>query len=415
MEANLIYSIDFDKHSDCVELFSKKFAKRYPTLKFKYNKIEYSIFHNRLFSVNFLREKDIVLKEIEIYISWIKIPDLSYIFFKTNLKYFKGINFNTDYVFNMSHMFHHCNCLLSLDFISKWDTKNVINMSFMFTGCFLLTSLPDISRWNTINTCYMKGMFSSLKLGKLPDISKWNLKNVIDISGMFSYSSIIQLPEISKWDTKNIKYMGYLFNYCDNLLTMPDISLWDTSNVRNMCRMFFGCSKLLSIPDISKWNTENVKRMCSMFAECSSLSSLFAINKWRLNNLIDISFMFKNCASLSSIPKINLLKAADTTDFIKGCISLKSSIVLPEAEHINEEEINMLDNNFYLLTEPNRKEIYKIVYDKIHESTKNSSIAYKCAWLARNNDNFVVDFFIKKLEKLDIRKSIVFRYINYLQ
>ena len=53
MEANLIYSIDFDKHSDCVELFSKKFAKRYPTLKFKYNKIEYSIFHNRLFSVNF--------------------------------------------------------------------------------------------------------------------------------------------------------------------------------------------------------------------------------------------------------------------------------------------------------------------------------------------------------------------------
>ena len=97
MEANLIYFIDFDKYSDCVELFSKKFAKRYPTLKFKYNKIEYSIFHNRLFSVNFLREKDIILKEIEIYVSWIKIPYLSYIFFKTNLKYFKEINFNTDY------------------------------------------------------------------------------------------------------------------------------------------------------------------------------------------------------------------------------------------------------------------------------------------------------------------------------
>ena len=125
--------------------------------------------------------------------------------------------------------------------------------------------------------------------------------------------------------------------------------------------------------------------------------------------------MFKNCISLSSIPKINLLKAADMTDFIKGCISLKLSIVLPEAEYINEEEINILDNNFYSLIEPNRKEIYKIVYDKILESTKNSFIAYKCAWLARNNDNFVVDFFIKKLEKLDIRKSIVFRYINYLQ
>ena len=130
-----------------------------------------------------------------------------------------------------------------------------------------------------------------------------------------------------------------------------------------------------------------------MFAECSSLSSLFAINKWRLNNLIDISFIFKNCVSLSSIPKINLLKAADMTDFIKGCISLKLSIVLTDGEYINEEEINILDNNFYSLIEPNRKEIYKIVYDKILEQIKNSSIAYKCAWLARNNDNFVVDFF----------------------
>ena len=103
------------------------------------------------------------------------------------------------------------------------------------------------------------------------------------------------------------------------------------------------------------------------------------------------------------------------TDFIKVCISIKLSIVLSEAEHINGKEINIFDNNFYLLTESNGKEIYKIVYDKILESTKNSSLAYKCAWLARNNDNFVVDFFIRKLEKLDIRKSIVFRYINYLQ
>lgn len=55
MEANLIYSIDFDKHSVCVELFSKKFAKIYPILKFKYNKIEYSIFHNRLFSLISIR------------------------------------------------------------------------------------------------------------------------------------------------------------------------------------------------------------------------------------------------------------------------------------------------------------------------------------------------------------------------
>ena len=63
-------------------------------------------------------------------------------------------------------MFQHCHSLLSLDFISEWDTKNVINISFMFSGCLLLKSFPDISKWNTENDCYMKDVFSSLKIEK---------------------------------------------------------------------------------------------------------------------------------------------------------------------------------------------------------------------------------------------------------
>ena len=80
--------------------------------------------------------------------------------------------------------------------------------------------------------------------------------------------------------------------------------------------------------------------------------------------------MFKNCISLVSIPKINLVKEADITDFIKGCVSLKALDFLPENIRNINEELNIINNNFYLLTEPNRKEIYKIVYDKVFYSLR---------------------------------------------
>lgn len=57
-----------------------------------------------------------------------KISDINYIFYKTDLKYVIGINLNRNYVFNMSHMFQHCHSLLPLDFISEWDTKNVFRL-----------------------------------------------------------------------------------------------------------------------------------------------------------------------------------------------------------------------------------------------------------------------------------------------
>ena len=175
MEAKLIYSINYESCINNIILFAKKFAKRYPQLKFRYNKIDYPIFHNHIFNLDNIKGKDIIKKEIEIFISWNILPDISYMFFKTDLKFFNEIKFDTKYVFNMSHLFHHCHSLLTINFSSEWDTKNVINMSFMFTGCFLLKTIPDISKWNTVNVSYMKSTFSSLKIEKLPDISKWNL------------------------------------------------------------------------------------------------------------------------------------------------------------------------------------------------------------------------------------------------
>ena len=81
-------------------------------------------------------------------------------------------------------------------------------------------------------------------------------------------------------------------------------------------------------------------------------------------------FICKNRVYLVSIPKINSAKEADITDFIKGYASLKSLDFLPKNIRNINEELNIINNNFFLLTEPTRKEIYKIVYDKVFYSLR---------------------------------------------
>ena len=47
-------------------------------------------------------------------------------FIKTDLKYFNEIKFDTNYVFNMSHLFHHCHSLLAINFSLEWDEKMLL-------------------------------------------------------------------------------------------------------------------------------------------------------------------------------------------------------------------------------------------------------------------------------------------------
>ena len=78
-----------------------------------------------------------------------------------------------DNICNASYMFAGCNSLLSLKFISKWDTSKIINMSHMFEDCDSLKFLTGISEWNTSNVINMRLIFSGCtSLKSLPDISK---------------------------------------------------------------------------------------------------------------------------------------------------------------------------------------------------------------------------------------------------
>ena len=46
---------------------------------------------------------------------------------------------------DIGYMFANCISLISLQDISKWNTKNITNMNALFYNCFSLKEIPDIS------------------------------------------------------------------------------------------------------------------------------------------------------------------------------------------------------------------------------------------------------------------------------
>ena len=234
-------------------------------------------------------------------------------------------------IINMSYMFYKCSSLLSLPYISKWNTQNIIDMRNMFYGCTSLSSLPDISKWNIQNVTDMSNIFYGCSsLSSLPDISKWNTLNVTNMSFMFyECSSLLSLPNISKWNTVNIIDMSDMFYECSSLLSLPDISKWNTRNVTNMSDMFNGCSSLLTFPDISKWNTKNVTDMSFMFYGCSSLLSLPDISKWDTQNANYMDGMFYECSSLLSMPDISKWNTQNLTN-MKDKFNVIKNLKIPD-------------------------------------------------------------------------------------
>ncbi len=66
-------------------------------------------------------------------------------------------NLNTEYVIDMSYMFHSCSSLIALD-LSNFNTSRVTDMAEMFSWCNHLSSL-DLSSFNTPNVKSTAGMF----------------------------------------------------------------------------------------------------------------------------------------------------------------------------------------------------------------------------------------------------------------
>ena len=71
------------------------------------------------------------------------ITDMSYLFYRLDIRNIKIDSWDTSNVTNMADMFWDCQ-EFNAD-LSSWDVSNVTNMSFMFTGCKKFNC--DLSNW----------------------------------------------------------------------------------------------------------------------------------------------------------------------------------------------------------------------------------------------------------------------------
>ena len=173
-----------------ISLFGKRFSEKHDSLTYIYKSQEYNI-------KSFRKRK---LKVMEIEINWVKLSDLSYLFYNSDIKEFIYLDFDTENVYDMTRMFCQCLSLKVLpDCISKWNTKNLVYMYKLFSHCDLLKYIPDLSRWNTENVEDMGYLFEEC----------WEL---------------IQLSEISNWKTSKVKKISDIFSQCGTLMFLPDCS-----------------------------------------------------------------------------------------------------------------------------------------------------------------------------------------------
>ena len=98
------------------------------------------------------------------------------------LKSINLLNFNTQKVTDMSHMFEGCYSLINL--LMRFDTRNVTDTSCMFKKCFCLKSI-DLSDFDMKNVLHMYCMFNECISLESISLPKFNLANVECIDGMF--------------------------------------------------------------------------------------------------------------------------------------------------------------------------------------------------------------------------------------
>ena len=123
-----------------------------------------------------------------------------------------GIRSITD----MSYMFHSCNNLFSVSYLSQINTSKVISMRSLFEDCILLETLEGISDWDIKNVTNIRGFFFNCQsLNKISNITNWDTSNVIEMKDMFWSCSKLNphdLPDISKWNKSKAKDSKDIFN-----------------------------------------------------------------------------------------------------------------------------------------------------------------------------------------------------------
>ena len=223
------------ENSETVKIFGRKFVKKN---KSKCKMIIKENSPNQLDIKEYYSVNDTIKKNGCFYLKLIEltpIEDMSYIFGKfyhdegsVQIQKLKDINWDTNYVTNMSKFFCECNELIEVNNLSKLNTQNVNNMSFFFFGCE--------------------------QLKKIDGIEKWKVNNVENMSNMFAYCKKLKsLPNFKEWNVENVKDLSYMFYHCESIDVLKGIQNWNIKNLNKYTDFFTGCKSLTQKPDISSW------------------------------------------------------------------------------------------------------------------------------------------------------------------
>ena len=191
----------------------------------------------------------------------------------TNYSSIKNIvfdeSFKTYALTSLSGFFSDCETLETISGLEYLNTANVTDMSHMFHGCSALESL-DLTKFNTANVEFMYHMFYGCSALKSLDLTNFNTAKVTNMSNMFKGCSALTSLGLTNFNTAKVTDMGNMFNGC-SALTSLDLTNFNTAKVTYMNNMFEGCSALTTIYASDKFVTDNVSHGLDMFTGCESL------------------------------------------------------------------------------------------------------------------------------------------------
>ena len=207
-----------------------------------------------------------------------------------------------NFTLNAYEMFKNCPRMKKIDFID-FDTNIIINMSHMFDSC---KSLKEVINFAPVNSQDMSFLFyNCYSLEKIDFIFPDSMisERVMNMENMFFNCSSLKYFNFTNIITKRVLNMNSMFFNCTTLNSLDFGNNFDLSSVTDLGSMFYNCSSLTSIDLIGSNKSPNLENIDKMFHGCESLKSLNL--NFDVSNVINMEYLFYNCKNLDSLDLCN--------------------------------------------------------------------------------------------------------------
>ncbi len=213
---------------------------------------------------------------------------------------------------NISSMFQMDSSLITLPYLSNWDTSNVVSMLGVFSGCSKLESL-DLTNWNTGNVETMQNMFSGcskLNENNLKGLSLFDTSEVTNMAYMFQSTGFVNL-DLNNFNTSKVTDINYMFGNTSKLQEVK--GNFDTSSVNRINNLFYNSNiSDISQLNIADWDVSKVTSLTYVFSKDNNLKYI-PVGKWDVSNVTDFSYTFYLSPSFENLPVSNWDVSSATT------------------------------------------------------------------------------------------------------